>query len=52
MEDYEYLVLAGEAGLEKAKAIASSWTQWETDPAKLLAAREELAKIILSKQKK
>jgi len=52
MEDYEYLVLAGEAGLEKAKAIAASWTQWEADPAKLLAAREELAKIILAKRKK
>jgi len=52
MEDYEYLVLAGEAGVEKAKTIASSWTQWEADPAKLLAAREELAKIIVAKQKK
>jgi hypothetical protein len=51
LEDYEYLVLAGDAGLEKAKALAPSWTKWETDPAKLAAAREELARIILSKKK-
>ena len=51
LEDYEYLVLAGEAGAEKAAALAPSWTKWESDPAKLAAAREELAKIILSKKK-
>jgi hypothetical protein len=50
LEDYEYLVLAGEAGVERAKALAASWTKWETDPAKLLAAREELAKIIVGKK--
>ncbi|HLY09674.1 MAG TPA: glycoside hydrolase domain-containing protein [Planctomycetota bacterium] len=51
LEDYEYLALAGEAGAEKAAAIGKSWTQWETDPAKLAAARDELATIILSKKK-
>jgi hypothetical protein len=50
LEDYEYLVLAGEAGAEKAAGIAKSWTQWETDPAKLAAAREDLARIILGKK--
>jgi hypothetical protein len=52
LEDYEYLMLAGEAGSAKAASIAKSWTQWETDPAKLAAAREELAKVILGKKKK
>jgi hypothetical protein len=51
LEDYEYLALAGEAGAAKAAAIGKSWTQWETDPEKLAAAREELAKIILEKKK-
>ena len=51
LEDYEYLVLAGEAGAAKAASIASSWTKWETDPAKVLAAREELAKAVLDKKK-
>jgi len=51
LEDYEYLVLAGDAGAAKAAEVAKSWTQWETDPAKLAAAREELAKIILEKKK-
>jgi len=51
LEDYEYLVLAGEAGTARAAGIASSWTKWETDPAKLAAAREELAKSILEKKK-
>jgi hypothetical protein len=50
LEDYEYLALAGAEGIEKAKAIAKGWTKWETDPAKLAAAREELAKIILGKK--
>jgi hypothetical protein len=50
LEDYEYLVLAGEAGTAKAAELAKSWTSWETDPAKLAAAREELAKIILGKK--
>jgi len=31
--------------------LAKSWSQWETDPAKLAAAREALAKIILEKKK-
>jgi hypothetical protein len=51
LEDYEYLVLAGEAGTARATAIASSWTKWETDPAKLAAAREDLAKAVLEKKK-
>jgi hypothetical protein len=51
LEDYEYLVLAGEAGAAKAAAIALSWTKWETDPVKIAGAREELAKAILEKKK-
>lgn len=51
LEDYEYLVLAGDAGVAKAGEIARSWTRWETDRAKVLAARDELAKIILEKKK-
>jgi hypothetical protein len=51
LEDYEYLVLAGEAGTAKAAAIAQSWTKWETDPAKLAEARDDLARIILEKKK-
>lgn len=51
LEDYEYLMLAGDAGLAQASAIAASWTKWETDPAKLSAVREELARIILAKKK-
>jgi hypothetical protein len=50
LEDYEYLVLAAEAGTAKAAELAKSWTSWEQDPAKLMAAREDLAKIILSKK--
>jgi hypothetical protein len=51
LEDYEYLVLAGEAGAAQAASIAKSWTQWETNPAKIAAAREELAKVILERKK-
>ena len=51
LEDYEYLVLAGDAGAAKAAAIAPSWTKWEADPAKVMDAREELAKIILGRKK-
>jgi hypothetical protein len=51
LEDYEVLLLAGDAGVEKAASIASSWTKWETDPAKLAAAREDLARLILAKKK-
>jgi hypothetical protein len=51
LEDYEYLLLAGDAGLEKAASMASSWATWETQPWKLSAAREELAQIILAKKK-
>jgi hypothetical protein len=51
LEDYEYLALAGEAGLEKAVRMASSWGTWETKPWNLAAAREELAQIILAKKK-
>ena len=50
LEDYEYLVLAGEAGKAKAAELAKSWTSWETDPAKLAAAREALASIIVGKK--
>jgi hypothetical protein len=51
LEDYEYLALAGDGGNEIAASLAKSWTQWETDPAKLAAAREELAKRILARKK-
>lgn len=51
LEDYEYLVLAGDAGTAKAAAVAASWTTWESDPAKVAGAREELAKIILGRKK-
>jgi hypothetical protein len=51
LEDYEYLVLAGEAGTARAATVASSWTKWETDPAKIAAAREDLAKAVLEKKK-
>ncbi|RPH38100.1 MAG: DUF4091 domain-containing protein, partial [Planctomycetota bacterium] len=51
LEDYEYLVLAGAAGAEKAAAVAKSWTTWETDPAKVAEARDELARLILEKKK-
>jgi len=51
LEDYEYLVLAGEAGTAKAAELAKSWTSWETDPSKLAAAREALAAVILGKKK-
>jgi len=50
LEDYEYLALAGEAGKAKAAELVKSWTSWETNPAKLAAAREELAKIIVGKK--
>jgi hypothetical protein len=51
LEDYEYLVLAGQAGAEKAAAIAASWTKWETDPAKVAEARDDLARLILERKK-
>jgi hypothetical protein len=31
--------------------MAPSWSTWETDPAALAGAREELAQIILAKKK-
>jgi len=51
MEDYEYLhLLANKAGRDKAitfaKRIGRTWRDWEKDPAKLLAARAELARTI------
>lgn len=51
MEDYEYLhLLAGKIGRDKAIALAKrigrTWRDWEKDPAKLLAARTELARMI------
>ena len=51
LEDYEYLLLAGDAGLEMAARMAPSWGTWETKPWNLAAAREELAQIILAKKK-
>jgi len=51
LEDYEYLLLAGDAGLEKAAEMAPSWGTWERHPWNLAAAREELAQIILAKKK-
>lgn len=53
MEDYEYLhLLAAKQGKDKAIAFAQrigrTWRDWEKDPAKLLAARAELARLIES----
>ncbi len=53
MEDYEYLhLLATKAGRQKAmtfaKRVGRTWRDWETDPAKLLAIRAELAAAIES----
>jgi hypothetical protein len=52
LEDFEYLALlekaAGrDAADEVARKVARSWFDWEHDPAKLLAAREEIAARIL-----
>ena len=52
-EDYEYLALLAKlAGKDAADAavrkVARSWTDWEHDPGKLYAAREELATAILA----
>ncbi len=54
-EDFEYLALLGKlAGRDAADAaarkLAPSWTEWERDPAKLLAAREEVAAKIVAAQ--
>jgi hypothetical protein len=53
MEDYEYFVLLeAAAGREEAERevlrVSRSWTEWEKDPSVLLAARERIAKRILS----
>lgn len=50
-QDYEYLILAGEAGAAKAASLARSWVQWESDPAKLESAREDLARLILERKR-
>jgi hypothetical protein len=47
LEDYEYLVLAGERGAAALAKVARTWSDWTADPAVLAAAREELAGIIL-----
>ena len=51
LEDYEYLVLAGQAAPALVAGIARSWTDWNPDPEQLLAAREALAKLILAGKK-
>jgi hypothetical protein len=53
MDDYEYLhLLAQKAGREKADAFARqvgrTWTDWETNPDRLLEVRAELARAIES----
>jgi hypothetical protein len=40
----------GVAWAARAATVASSWTKWETDPAKIAAAREDLAKAVLAKK--
>jgi hypothetical protein len=52
MEDYEYLAALERLGLEKeaqrtVMPLASSWYQWETDPAVYEQTRAKLAEIIL-----
>ncbi len=54
MEDYEYLhLLAHKVGRDKAtefaRRIGRTWRDWEKDPAKLMAVREELARAIEGK---
>ncbi len=51
LEDYEYLRLAGQAAPEIVAGIARTWTDWNPDPAQLLAAREALAKLIVASKK-
>jgi hypothetical protein len=46
-EDYEYMKLLaarGQKGLadQLARDMASSWTQWETDPQRLYSLREQM----------
>ncbi|MBI4603399.1 MAG: DUF4091 domain-containing protein [Planctomycetes bacterium] len=54
LEDYEYLCLLaarGERALagELARRVARSWTEWEADPARLYAVREEIARRLEEK---
>ncbi len=56
LEDYEYLRLLERLGGKEdaarlARKIGASWTRWETIPAKLYAAREELAAFIVERSK-
>ncbi len=51
MEDYEYFrILAERGGNEVAdrevRAIGRSWFDWDTDPARLMEARERIARAI------
>ncbi|MCL4401768.1 MAG: DUF4091 domain-containing protein [Acidobacteria bacterium] len=48
VEDYEYFVLAHDKTV--AASLGRSWTDWETDPARYYAAREELARAIVSRK--
>ncbi|HID05600.1 MAG TPA: DUF4091 domain-containing protein, partial [Armatimonadetes bacterium] len=52
MEDYEYFVLLSqvvgkEAVSQLVKSIAPSWFKWETDPKRLLKAREQVAEMLI-----
>jgi hypothetical protein len=52
MEDYEYFKLLADAGDKEfvnqtVRRLARSWTEWETDASRLLAAREEMARRIV-----
>jgi len=53
MEDYEYLVLlektVGRRAVEKeVLSVTRSWRDWEKDPNALFAARERIARQIVS----
>ncbi|MHB8902151.1 MAG: hypothetical protein ACYC6Y_25620, partial [Thermoguttaceae bacterium] len=56
IEDYEYLAILERAGKEAeaqkvVAGLAPSWFQWNADPAAYTAARERLAKMIVSPDK-
>lgn len=56
MEDYEYLKLLADSGQkadadELARKLAASWTEWNTEPAALYAAREEIARRLVGRKR-
>jgi hypothetical protein len=57
LEDYEYLKLLADRGQkafaeERARSLATSWTQWDENPAHLEAAREAIARRLTAPQQK